>query len=125
MAVWPGTLPHSPLADSFSYEPAPQSISTQMDSGPPKRRRRYSVAYGKFGMSFILTGTQRAAFETFYGTDLAGGSGTITGFPNPIDGSSATFQFADGGDPKWRALRPDGSANARKWLLSVVWDQVG
>lgn len=124
MAVWPGTLPHSPLAESFSYEPVPQSISTQMDAGPPKRRRRFSVAYGRYQMTFLLTGLQRATFETFYGTDLAGGSGTITGLVDPTDGSAATFQFSDGGDPRWAPARPDGSTANRRWYLTVVLDRV-
>jgi hypothetical protein len=110
--------------DGFSFEPVPQSISTEMDSGPPKRRRRFSTAYGRYSMSFLLTGAQKADFDTFYGTTLAGGSGTITGFPDPVDKTTATFQFAAGGDPKWMPVRPDGSTSNRKWLLSVVWDRV-
>lgn len=123
MAVWPGSLPTSPLADGFTYEPVPQSISTQMECGPPKRRRRFSVAYGRYGMRFLLTGAQRATFETFYGSDLAGGSGTITGFPDPRDGAAVTFQIAEGGDPKWASVGQAGDPTARKWLLSMVWDR--
>lgn len=125
MAVWPGSLPASPLMDGFSYEPDPQSVSTSMETGPPKRRRRYSTAYGRYSMQFLLTGTQRATFQTFHDTDLAGGSGTITGFPDPVTQATATFQFAQGGDPKWAPIRPDGSEPSRRWILSVVWDRVG
>lgn len=123
MATWPGTLPGSPLADGFTYEPVPQSISSGMETGPPKRRRRFSVAYGRYTMSFLLTGVQRATFETFYNTTLGGGADVITGFRDPTDGSTATFQFAAGGDPKWQPVRPDGSTSLRRWLLTVIWER--
>ena len=123
MPSWPSGIPHTPLAESYSFEPVPQAISTQMDSGPPKRRRRFSVAYGTHSMSFILTGSQRATFQTFYLTTIAGGSLAFTGLADPTDGTAATFQFANGGDPRWAALRPDASIAARRWLLTITLER--
>lgn len=124
MAAWPGSLPTAPIVDEFHYEPVPQSISTGMDSGPPKRRRRFSTAFGKYHLSFMLTGAQRATFQTLYVTTMAGGSDTITGFADPTDGSTATFQIADGGDPVWTPIDSAASAANIKWHLAMVWDRV-
>lgn len=124
MAAWPGSLPTSPLLSEFAYEPVDQCTVTAMDVGPPQRRRRFSTAFGRYTICFILTGTQRATFDTFYFTTLAGGSGQITGFADPRDGSSATFQFAGGSVPRWTPLRPDATAAAKKWHVSMQWERV-
>ena len=124
MAAWPGSLPTAPLVGEFRYEPVPQSISTAMDTGPPQRRRRFSTAFGRYHMAFILTGAQRATFQTFYVTTASGGSATITGFTDPTDGSTATFQIAAGGDPVWTPLSSSATASLRKWHLAMVWDRV-
>jgi len=119
MATWPASLPDAPLAEDFAVEPVPQSISTDMDTGSPKRRRRFSVAYRRYRMSFLLTDTQRDTFETFYSTTIAGGSGTIEGLTDPYTNGSATFQIADGGDPVWAPVKPSGTASARLWKLTL------
>lgn len=121
MATWPASLPQSPLAGGFDYAPVAQSISTEMDTGPPKRRRRFSVAYGRYTMQFLLNGTQKATFDTFYGTTLAGGADAFTGLADPLDKSAATFQFA--AEPMWTILRPDGSTTSRRWMLQVVLER--
>lgn len=125
MAAWPGTLPSAPDAAGYRYEPVPQSISSPMDTGPPKRRRRFSTAFGMHQMPFTLTDTQRATFETFYNTTMAGGSSTITGFTDPFTGStSAVFQIAQGGDPKWDIVRPHGTQASRLWRVTMIWERI-
>jgi hypothetical protein len=121
MAVWPASLPHAPLLDDLEIEDVDQAISTDMESGPPKRRRRFSTAFGFRGMSFLLTGTQLATLDAFYAIDLEGGSGTITGFPDPKDGSAATFQPRGSYTP--RIFRP-GPPHLRRWRVRLVWDRV-
>ena len=117
MTAWPASLPQSPLAGDLAYSPQDQSISTTMQVGPPKRRRRYSSEVGILPpLRFIVTGVQLATFRTFWGTTMAGGSGTFT-FVDPNDDSTATYQFD--GPPSWSLLLPHDDDELRKWLLSV------
>ena len=62
---WPSTLP-KPLSDSYVATPPDGSISTQMDSGPVKKRRRYTAAPRLFSLSFLLTSSQRTTLDTFW-----------------------------------------------------------
>jgi len=124
MAAWPGSLPQAPLLDEYSFEPADQCVTTDMDTGPPQRRRRFSVGFGRHSIAFLLTGTQRAAFDTFYGTTLGGGATVITGFPHPTTGAAATFQFARGSVPQYRVETSAAAAADRLVHVSMVWDQV-
>ena len=117
MTAWPASLPQSPLFDGLSYSPQDQSVSTTMQVGPPKRRRRYSSEVGNIApLRFIITGVQLATFRTFWGTTMAGGSLTFT-HTDPNDDSTATYQFT--GAPSWSLLKPHNDDEQRKWLLTV------
>lgn len=125
MATWPVTLPTAPLLDAFRVEAVDQCVSTQMDAGPPKRRRRFSVGYGIYPMSFILTATQRSAFETFYRTTLEGGALAFDGFTDPTDGSStATWQFTADGTPRWTPITCGSSSSDRSWRVDMRWERL-
>ncbi len=119
MPSWPGTLPNKQFLDGLVYAPADQSISTDMETGPPKRRRRFSAAYASVQVPMIVTGTELAAFETFYETTLEGGSLSFT-WTDPSDGATVTYQFV--GPPAWRPLVPHGTATSRLWggVLDLV-----
>jgi len=124
MAAWPGSLPQAPLLDEFEYVPFDPCVVTEMDTGPPQRRRRFSTAFGRYSIVFVLTGRQVAAFVTFYFTTLAGAPGTITGFPDPRDGATATFQFAPGSVPSRAPITSGATAAERAWHVSMQWDRV-
>lgn len=94
MATWPATLPQQPLMKGAQEQFQSTTITTEMDVGPAKKRRRFTAAVEPWkGLNMLLTATQVTTFKTFYETTLLGGSLTFT-FPNPRTGSSETFRFS-------------------------------
>jgi hypothetical protein len=79
--VWPISL-QSPFAESEpSYAPVDNFISSTVDVGPPKQRRRFTGKIEIFTFSMILTKAQRNAFQAWYwGSPLIGGIAEITPF---------------------------------------------
>lgn len=67
--TWPSTLPE-PVLDSISYSPWQNTIRSQMDSGPPKMRRRFTAAGEDVTVVLILTPAQKDALDTFIRTTL-------------------------------------------------------
>lgn len=69
--TWPSTLP-PPLADSSASFGAPNNvIETGMETGSPKRRRRFTAVEISFTCTLKLSQAQLAVLETFYYTTLA------------------------------------------------------
>ena len=121
MAAYPGTLPDIQLMNGLQYAADDQSISTTMDVGPPKRRRRFSTRFGRHVIPIWLTGTELAAFDTWFDTTLVGGSATFT-WTDTSDGSTVTFQFRT--RPVWRPIKAHATATSRKWQGVYDLDRV-
>lgn len=63
--TWPATLP-TPLADSGQYAPLIENvITTNMETGAPKRRRRFTAVPETYTGSILVDGTQATALDTF------------------------------------------------------------
>lgn len=77
MPTWPLTLPAFPLADSFRETVPDTSLRTVMDQGPAKVRRRTTAAARNIHASYILSRAQVESLESFYVTDLFGGSASF------------------------------------------------
>ncbi len=122
MPAWPGTLPTAPFFDGLEFSPVDQSISTEMETGPPKRRRRFSAELVVVRVPMLLTGTELAAFRTFYNTSLSGGSATFT-FTDPSDGTTATYQFITA--PSWRPIMAHATPATRLWRGTLELVAVG
>ena len=73
MAVWPVTLPQRVLASGYEEISPDLTIRTQMDSGAPKVRRRWSAAPRLFTCRMVFTSAQAETFDAFYYTTLVGG----------------------------------------------------
>lgn len=69
--TWPATLP-APRADGGAkYAPlAPNVVSTSVETGAPKRRRRFSYVPETFAGTLVLTGAQCATLSEFVATTL-------------------------------------------------------
>jgi hypothetical protein len=63
-----------PQWDSMQVDVQDILLRTQMDSGPPKIRRRYTGASRYLTCSFVFTFEQAAAFNNWYQGDLGFGS---------------------------------------------------
>jgi hypothetical protein len=104
--AWPGTLPQLVQIDGFSSGNADGRLSTNMDTGPAKMRRRTSASIRPLAATIQCTGAQLATLRTFVDTTLLGGSLPFT-FPAPEDGSSLLVRFSDQGLPTWNNLGGD------------------
>jgi len=65
-APWPVNLPASFEAEGYAVRPRENVIREQMDVGPPKTRRRASVAVVDVTGEFKMTSQQKVQFDAFY-----------------------------------------------------------
>lgn len=91
--VWPVSLPTWVLLDGYQESPPATRIRTEMDSGVPKMRNRYSASVRPVTFSTLLTASQVATFDTFYVTTLAGGTLEFE-WTNPRTTATVNFRFA-------------------------------
>lgn len=90
-ATWPSSLP-VPTDESLSYVPLVEPvITTQMETGAPKRRRRFTAVPEAFTCTLVLTKAQLATLNTFVCTTLQ----DVLPFDwkDFRDGSAATYVF--------------------------------
>lgn len=92
MPAWPATLPQAPA--SWSEQARSNVVRTQPDSGPVKRRRRFTKAMKSARMDFLLTIEQRDTLKTFFETTLDDGLSSFT-FTHPWSADSKTMWFAE------------------------------
>lgn len=68
--TWPYNLP-GPTDQGMSYEPLVENvISSSVETGAPKRRRRFTNVPDKATFTLVLTGEQCATLDTFVATTL-------------------------------------------------------
>lgn len=93
MVNWPAELPDLVTSDTYSESYLGGTITTQMLSGPPRRRRRFTRTRRTMQMSFIATQAEVDFFFSFYDISLGGGQQTIT-LPRPTNpDQSAEFMI--------------------------------
>ncbi len=91
-ALWPSTLPAYVLEDGYQETLNDQTVESQTDTGSVKIRRRYTKLIRTFDLTVRMTEAQRATFETFWQTTLAGGSLTFD-WVHPATRAATTFRF--------------------------------
>lgn len=74
---WPSTLPLKPLREGYSETPGNALISSAMDIGPPKVRRRTSSQPSAIQMAFVLSYAETAIFRTWFNDTLRRGALTF------------------------------------------------
>lgn len=89
-AVWPLTLPQSPLINTWKEEPLDDTIIYDTDAGEPPIRARSTGVFWICSAEFLLTESQRTAFWAFFLTTIKKGSLPFT-WAHPIDGSTYTW----------------------------------
>ena len=91
---WPTSLPQILILDGLTANKEYATVRTQMDAGPVKQRRRYTVATKTFTGSMIVTETQRQVLESFYEDTLKGGALRFN-MSDPQTLVTAEFRFTD------------------------------
>lgn len=92
--VWPVSLPQVLMLDGLNAKRNSAVVRTQMDAGPQKVRRRYTVSTKTFTGSIIVTEAQRVTLESFYRNVLADGALRFV-LADPQTLEEAEFRFAD------------------------------
>lgn len=102
MAVWPVSLPQTPLLNATAAFPD-LLVRTQMEVGPAKQRRRQTAAAEAQDVPIQLTDAQRTTLESFFVTTLEGGALTFD-YTDITTGLTASFRFR--GPPLLRSIAP-------------------
>lgn len=90
--VWPASLPQVLEIQGFSEKLPNVVMRTAMETGPAKRRRRFTAAPTPVKGSLTLTVAQRATLKTFFDSDLQGGALSFD-WTHPVTGVTATYAF--------------------------------
>jgi hypothetical protein len=117
MAAFPASLPQQGFMNISDVRQNALARSS-MDQGAPKVRKKFTAAVRTLNIKMILTGTQRATFDTFYITTTAEGSATFT-WTDPVDDSAITCRFVK--PPSWSLLpNSDTTSTAtRMWQATL------
>lgn len=72
--IWSQDLPQVLVLDGLTGKRSSSVVRTEMDAGPAKQRRRYTIATKTFTGSIVVTETQREKLEDFYSNEIADGA---------------------------------------------------
>lgn len=72
--IWPATLPPAPLVEGFTETLPTLTITSNMDAGPAKKRRRFTSGVVIIECSYALTREQVGILDDFYTVDTGGGA---------------------------------------------------
>ena len=114
MATYPAGLPQNPLL-GYTEKITSPLIRSEMETGSPKVRRRFTSAIRTFNVRFILTKAQVATLETFYVTTTNYGADAFT-FENWRTDASVSMRFVD--SPSYTAISTD------IWEVSMELEQL-
>lgn len=116
MAVWPVSLPQ--YFEVGVQDTRQQGfIRSQTDTGPYKQRKRFTATARFLSGSMLLTGTQRATFETFYKTTLSEGTDAFD-FIDPIDFSTVSARFVQ--TPSLSGVSGGSTAATVQWRMDLM-----
>lgn len=89
---WPSSLPQALDSDAYQETPPDLTVSSDTDSGPAKRRRRFSAGVTAIkGSIKPLTKEQAGTLVSFYLDDLQ--SVLRFSWVHPRTGAAAEFRF--------------------------------
>lgn len=115
MPVWPGTLPQ--YFEVGVQDTRQQGfLRSQTDTGPYKQRKRFTATSRFLSGTMLLTGTQRATFETFYKTTISEGADAFD-FIDPADFSTVSARFA--ASPSLSAVAGGDTSGTAQWRVSL------
>ena len=116
MAVWPATLPQ--YFEVGVQDTRQQGfIRSQTDTGPYKQRKRFTATSRFLSGTMLMTGTQRATFETFYKTTLEEGTSEFD-FIDPADFSTCSARFT--APPTLSAVAGGDTSGTAQWRVDLA-----
>jgi len=116
MAVWPVSLPQ--YFELGVQDTRQQGfIRSTTDTGPYKQRKRFTATARFLAGSMLLTGSERATFETFYKTTISEGTDAFD-FIDPIDFSTVSARFTQ--PPSLSAISGGDTATTVQWRMDIM-----
>lgn len=111
MVAWPAALPQSAFVQASEIR-QDATIRSNMDSGAPKLRKRFTAAIRELSIRMILNGTEKAAFDTFYITTISEGALAFD-MKDPVDDNTISVRFKQ--PPLWALISASGTVAQRLW----------
>ena len=116
MAVWPISLPqHLELGAQDTRQQG--FIRSTTDTGPYKQRKRFTATARFLSGSMLLTGTQRATFETFYTTTISEGTDAFD-FIDPSTFGTVSARFAQ--TPTLSGVAGGSTSTTLQWRMDLM-----
>ena len=111
--IFPATLQDKVNEAGFTHGIGPTAITTEMDIGPAKKRRRFTKGIDTFAVTFDINLSLYTTLYNFFNTTLNGGVKTFL-YDHPLTGDEREFRFI--GEP---TMAPLGGSYVR---VSMAWE---
>lgn len=108
--TWPAALPQYFQADGLDESKVDNAITTAMEDGTIKRRRRFTKTAIKVNGALMMTDAQKAILDTFFATTCVDGA-LFFDWVLPSDGSAVTYI--------WLKAPKSMSAGALNWRSTL------
>lgn len=92
--TWPISLPDSPLLDGYETRRKNSKLRTSVDAGLDKVRNRYRAVPVEVSEAFIMSKSEKEAFQNFHDNTCDGGAERFIR-DNPETGISREYRFID------------------------------
>ena len=111
MPTWPIDLPQLPFVGA-TMQDKDAVLRTQMDSGPPSRRNRFTTHMQDAGYPMVLTGSQKATFDFFFRSTLDNGALAFD-WIDLVDDTVVSLAFT--APPAWALIGGAADPAKRNW----------
>ena len=115
MVTWPSTLQALLNESNFNMEFGAVTIISDMETGPPKRRNRFTKGIDRFSTQIWIKKSDYPTFELFFKTSLNHGINSF-GYNHPISGVPTEFKIV--GTPRVSTV---GGEN---FSIDMTWEAV-
>ncbi|AHX01185.1 hypothetical protein M316_0120 [Nitrincola phage 1M3-16] len=92
IAIWPETLPQSPLIEGYSRSPVESRLISTVDAGARKIRNRFLAVPENTTEIFMMDAQQLAAFRVFFEDEIKRGAERFIK-KDPSDGQEKEYRF--------------------------------
>lgn len=110
--VWPPALQDYVNEESFGIQTGSTVLVSDMDVGPPKKRRRFTRSVDKFEVTITIDAADYLTMYNFFDSTLNGGVEQFE-FNHPITGVPTNFRM---NEPKYT---PKGGAT---FMVQMSWE---
>lgn len=116
---YPATLP-APNQTKYSLQPVDPVIRTQMDSGSPRNRRRFTTYPTRIPVEWLFTEAQMAVFESWFDNTVNSGESWFNvNLINGLSVSAYEARFFTAQHYPWKADMQPGNSYVVSGILEV------